>query len=244
MNGGHYEGHQRGWCPRCHAIDKMMNRLPPGDLARGISKLNKKIRANPDSAPTLLARGMLHSKLGDDRRAVKDFSRAIKLLPRCADALHMRAVCRAGLGDHHLAKEDYDAIIRLDPHAAVAYDSRGVCLMNLGEPDRAMEDYHTAIGLDPSDAIPYFNQASVHAEKGDLWRAVEDLNKAIALDTHAQDARDRGGNGPGDRGSAGVRPGGPSEGASREGQGSGWAAGPTWSGGERTWRSSRPRWSR
>ncbi len=174
MNGGHYEGHQRGWCPRCHAIDKMMNRLPPGDLARGIRKLNKKIRANPDSAPTLLARGMLHSKLGDDRRAVKDFSRAIKLLPRCADALHMRAVCRAGLGEHRLAKEDYDAIIRLDPHDAVAYDSRGVCLMNLGEPDRAMEDYNTAIGLDPSDAIPYYNRSRAFTQKretcGGRWK--------------------------------------------------------------------------
>ena len=45
------EGHQRGWRPRCHAIDKMMGRLPPGDFPRGIRKLNQKIRASPDNAP-------------------------------------------------------------------------------------------------------------------------------------------------------------------------------------------------
>ena len=44
MNGGHYQGHERGWCLRCDAIEKMMNRLNPAELARGIRKLNKKIR--------------------------------------------------------------------------------------------------------------------------------------------------------------------------------------------------------
>ena len=33
-------GHQCGWCPRCDAIEKRMNRLPPDELVRGIRKLN------------------------------------------------------------------------------------------------------------------------------------------------------------------------------------------------------------
>ena len=154
------EGHQRGWRPRCHAVDKMMGRLPPGDFPRGIRKLNQKIRASPDNAPSLLASRVLYSKLDDDRRAAKDFSQVIELAPRCADALHLRSVCRAGLGEYRLAAEDYDAIIQLDPHDAGAHDSCAVCRMNLGEPDRVMDnDNNTVIGLDPSYAIPYYNRA-------------------------------------------------------------------------------------
>ena len=96
MNGGNHEGHQPGWCPRCAAIHMKMDRLPPDELKRTIRKLNKRIRANPDSAPTWAARGMLHSQLGDDRRAAEDFSRAIELLPGSIHLLHKRAECRAG----------------------------------------------------------------------------------------------------------------------------------------------------
>ena len=69
MDKGYHDGHHPVWCPACAATEKMIDEMSPGDLARAIGKLGREVQANPDSAPTLLARGMVHSKKGDDRRA-------------------------------------------------------------------------------------------------------------------------------------------------------------------------------
>ena len=54
---------------------------------------NCSIKANNEAdAYSLLARGLPHSRLGDDRRAAEDFSRVIELEPDNAEALENRAL--------------------------------------------------------------------------------------------------------------------------------------------------------
>ena len=67
---------------------------------RAVEKLNARITNNPEDSPSLITRGLLHSRLGDDRRAAEDFGKAIALEPGNVEAYHNRAEARSGLGEH------------------------------------------------------------------------------------------------------------------------------------------------
>ena len=138
---------------------KTLDELSREELLRALANLDQRVEADNEEDPySLLARGLLHSKLGDDRRAVEDFSRVIELEPDNAEALENRAAALDDLGEHRLAREDYHAVIRLEPDNAVALYSRGACLAKQGDLTGAVADFDRAIALEPGDAVPYYNR--------------------------------------------------------------------------------------
>ena len=80
---------------------KLLDVLSREEIMRALAGLNERLKAGKDDAYSLLARGMLHSKLGDDRQVEEDFTRAIELEPDNAEAeaLYNRGACLAKLGD-------------------------------------------------------------------------------------------------------------------------------------------------
>ena len=177
MSGEHHESGEADWRDDPGNGSRALDELSREEILRALTGLKERLRADEDDAYSLLARGMLHSKLGDDRRAMQDFSRVIELEPDNAEALENRAGARDDLGEHRLAREDYDALIRLEPDNAVALYSRGACLAKLGDLAEAVADFDRAITLEPDDVIPYYNRGCTYAEMGDPRRALEDFTK-------------------------------------------------------------------
>jgi len=129
----HHESGEPDWRDDPDKGSRALDELSREEILRAPAGLDERLKAEADDAYSLLARGMLHSKLGDDRRAAEDFTRVIELEPDNAEALENRAAARSDLGEHRLAREDYDALIRLEPDNAVALYSRGACLARLGD---------------------------------------------------------------------------------------------------------------
>ena len=126
---------------------RALDKLSREEILRALAGLDERLKADAEGTYSLLARGMLHSRLGDDRRAEEDFSRVIELEPDNAEALENRAAARSDLGDHRLAREDYDALLRLEPDNAIAIYSRGACLARLGDLAGAVADFDRSIAL-------------------------------------------------------------------------------------------------
>lgn len=141
MNGEHHESAERDWSGDPGGAYRTLDELSREEILRALVGLDERIEAgNEGGTYSLLARGMLHSRLGDDRRAVEDFSRVIELEPDSAEAIENRAAAYDALGEHHLAREDYDAVILLEPGNAVALYSRGACLAQLGDLEQRQLD--------------------------------------------------------------------------------------------------------
>ena len=182
MNGEHHESGKGDLRDGPDDGYKTLDELSREELLRALAGLDQRIAAdNEEDSYSLLAKGLLHSKLGDDRSTLEDFSRVIDLEPHNAEALENRAAARDALGERRLARQDYDALIRLEPDNAVALYSRGACLAQLGDLAGALADFDRAIALEPGDAVPYYNRGCTHAEKGDPRRALEDFDQAISM---------------------------------------------------------------
>ena len=136
MNGEHHESGEGDSRDDPGNESRALDELSREEILRALAGLNERLKADADDAYSLLARGMLHSRLGDDRRAAADFTRVIELEPDNAEALENRAAARSDLGKHRLAREDYDALIRLEPDNAVALYSRGRLRRQAGRPGR------------------------------------------------------------------------------------------------------------
>ena len=102
MSGEHHESGERDWRDDPGNGSRTLDELSREEILRALTGLDELLKANAEDTYSLMARGMLHSKLGDDRRVAKDFTRVIELAPGSADVLHKRATCWARLGEHHL----------------------------------------------------------------------------------------------------------------------------------------------
>ena len=87
MNGEHHEPGEGDWRDDPGNGSRALDELSREEMLRALAGLDERLKADVEDAYSLLARGMLHSSLGDDRRAAEDFSRVIELEPDNAEAL-------------------------------------------------------------------------------------------------------------------------------------------------------------
>ena len=90
MNGEHHESGERDRRDDPSDRSRALDELSRKEILRALAGLDQRLKADAEDAYSLLARGMLHGRLGDDRRAAEDFSRAIELEPDNAEALENR----------------------------------------------------------------------------------------------------------------------------------------------------------
>ena len=88
----HHESGERNWPDDPANGSRTLDELSREEILRALAGLNERAQGRRGG---LLARGMLHSKLGDDRRAAEDFTRVIELELDNAEALENRAAARS-----------------------------------------------------------------------------------------------------------------------------------------------------
>ena len=151
MNGEHHGSGERDRCDDPNSEFKTLDELSREEILRALAGLDQQIRAESEDTYSFLAKGMLHSRLGDDRRAVEEFTRVIELEPDNAVARYSLGASLAKLGDLGRAVTDFDRAIALDPANPIFHHYRGLAHRELGEFDRA-------IALEPGDADSWYER--------------------------------------------------------------------------------------
>ncbi len=95
MNGDHHENGEPDRRDAPYNGSKALDELSREEILRAVAGMDERLRADADDASSILARGMLHGKLGDDRLAAEDFTRVIELEPNNTEALENRAAALA-----------------------------------------------------------------------------------------------------------------------------------------------------
>ena len=102
MDGERHENGEPDWPDDPGSGLKTLDELSREEILRALAGLDERVRADGNDIYSLMARGMLHGRVGDDRRAMEDFSRVIGLEPDNAEALENRAEAGDDLGDSQL----------------------------------------------------------------------------------------------------------------------------------------------
>ena len=72
MNGEHHENGERDWRDDPGNGSRTLGELSREEILRALAGLDERLKADAEDTYSLIARGMLHSRLGDDRRAVEE----------------------------------------------------------------------------------------------------------------------------------------------------------------------------
>jgi len=106
---------------RCHVKTEM-----GGDLASALDDCNAALHAYPDLPPALLARAMVHLKLGKNREAYADFDAAYHSRIRQTAGLFGRGLARQKLGETRAGKADMDAALTETPTVTLYFERAGL----------------------------------------------------------------------------------------------------------------------
>jgi tetratricopeptide (TPR) repeat protein len=155
--------------------------LQTGQTQRGVERMAKAIKADPQSA-------LAHTYLGNGLRALArrdealaSFDRALALAPRDTNAHYSRALVLADMGRLAEALAAFDKTISLQPDHAEAHHNRADALMDLQRLTEAVAGYEHAIALKPDFAQAYCNRGLAQRALGRPQDALTSYDKAIAL---------------------------------------------------------------
>ena len=117
--------------------------------------LNHDFLTREDRAATLINRGTLHLRRGQDERALHDFDSAVSLAPSGAEAHLMRGIALVQLERYPEAIETLTAALAMNPDSAArAHYYRGAAQEEIGNTPAAYADYRRAADLAPAWASP------------------------------------------------------------------------------------------
>jgi tetratricopeptide (TPR) repeat protein len=159
----------------CDAALKLRPRYAPAHRERGetllaLSRYREAGQAldacleveSPRTPEVLLARGLVHLRLGEPERAVESFNRAIELR-RDADGLAYRGWAYLEQQAARPALADFDAALKLQADNLDALSGRGLARALLGQTTAAIDDAEKALHKGPATARVYFRCAAVYA---------------------------------------------------------------------------------
>jgi len=145
---------------------------------------------------SLVARGRVSEKLGQNEDAMADYTLAIEshALPpeEQARALFDRGLLLDGLSRLDEALADYSASLGLAPNFAAALNNRGNVYRRLGRAAEARRDYLAALQAgNPQSQYSYYGLGEIAAAEGSKAEAKEFYAKALITDPKYDLARDR-----------------------------------------------------
>ena len=145
---------------------------------------------------SLIARGRVSEKLGQNEDAMADYTLAIESHALPADeqarALFDRGLLFDGLSRLDEALADYSASLGLSPQFAAALNNRGNVYRRLGRMAEARRDYLAALEAgNPQSQFSYYGLGEVAEAEGGKSEAKEFYAKALAADPKYDLARDR-----------------------------------------------------
>lgn len=145
---------------------------------------------------SLIARGRISEKLGQNEDAMADYTLAIEshALPpdEQARALFDRGLLFDGLNRLDEALADYSMSLGLSPQFAAALNNRGNVYRRLGRMAEARRDYQAALEAgNPQSQYSYYGLGEIAEAEGGKAEAKDFYAKALAADPKYDLARDR-----------------------------------------------------
>jgi tetratricopeptide (TPR) repeat protein len=153
-----------------------------GRLAQALEAYSLALRYKPDHDLSLLASGVILTKLGKYEAAEMALTGAIAINPRTTLAYIQRGNTCLNQGKSKLAEVDFNGALKLDARLAEAYFQRGVEYWNGSDWDQAITELTQAIRLDPRCAKAYEKRGDAYQRKLDFDNAIADYAEAIRLD--------------------------------------------------------------
>jgi tetratricopeptide (TPR) repeat protein len=152
---------------------------PPPSVARAITELDRKIRANPNDGAAYYRRGHLFAQQGDFGSAVKDFDEVLRLDPNDAEALNNRCWARAIIGELlQPARRDCDRALEIRPRDLHALDSRGFVNLKMGQHNNAIANYDAALRINPKHASALYGRGIAKLRSGNTTGGNDDITAA------------------------------------------------------------------
>ena len=158
-------------------------------------------KAAPNLSPlewnrSLMARGRVSEKLGQNEDAMADYTLAIESHALPADeqarALFDRGLLFDGLSRLDEALADYSASLVLSPSFAAALNNRANVYRRLGRLAEARRDYLAALEVgNPQSQYSYYGLGEIAEAEGGKTQAEEFYTKALSADPKYDLARDR-----------------------------------------------------
>jgi tetratricopeptide (TPR) repeat protein len=161
---------------QCANADKALDNYSQGQACNAL------LKANPDNAEALTARGGVYLAVGEYASAIIDLTRAIGMKPQSADLMFLRGETFRRMGRFDDAMIDLTKAIDLDPKSARAYASRGAIFNERGYFIPARTDLDTALALDPRHAPVHEHLMLLGLKTGNFRLSIESADALVDLD--------------------------------------------------------------
>jgi protein O-mannosyl-transferase len=135
---------------------------------------------SPNSARSLLNRGVEYGKRQQWDKALQDYNTAIKLNPDFGPAYVNRGIAYNNLNIWDSVIPNYTHALRLGVDSVNSFYNRGLAYAHIGVMDKALTDFSSAIVLNPGYAKAYYNM-------GYVYGSLQQWDKALAAYTGAID---------------------------------------------------------
>ncbi len=139
-----------------------------GQFEQALSRLNRALELNPNSAEAYDALGVLHERLAQHDEAEASFRKAIRLRPDFSGARSNFGsfLCRRGRVEE--AEEQFEAAVAnpLYEKPEIAYANAGLCLYQEGDLDKAEDYLRRALQANPRVGVALLRMADISFQTG------------------------------------------------------------------------------
>lgn len=139
-----------------------------------ISKINKRIKANPGDHMLYVHRANCYRELYEEGKAHDDYTTALRINPKSKRALRERANLFASLKKYDEALADYNRIIQLYPDDCDGYMNRSLLYSTLKQDKLALADLNRALKLNPNRRLALEYRGSLYERIGRYKDALAD----------------------------------------------------------------------
>ncbi len=153
----------------------------------GIARLEEKLEASPDDAPTREQLALLYLRLGEIRKARFQLEESLRLDPSSASAHTNLAIIERRLGRVQVAIGHFEKALSLEPDNLFAHNNLAWTLATFVDPAEgraaeALEHARRAVELADEDSGALLDTlAAAYAANGRFEDAVRTANEALAL---------------------------------------------------------------
>jgi predicted CXXCH cytochrome family protein len=155
--------------------------LDRGDVSGALSRFERALKWDPNSAPLYHAQAVALSVQGKSAEAVEALQTACRLAPNDAEYRFKLGLALNEIGKLPEARNALEQAVKIDPQFSQAWYNLGLALSALNQPDAAVQSLARAESLnDRSAQIPYA-RATILARMGRLEEARNAARRALEI---------------------------------------------------------------
>ena len=136
---------------------------------------------DPEFAPALNDRGLLHMEQGRHKKALEDFDAALAVNAELAEAYHNRGMILLRTEKAEEARKSFESAIRIDREDVDSRRDLSVALSRLGKNQEALAVLREAVKIDPEFADAWWNLGCLLYELHDFAKALDAFDRYAVL---------------------------------------------------------------